>query len=352
MENATVKPKAVQATLSLVLLVTAMLTCVAVGVAAHFTPVFSDRIASEIARHRSLDGMYFYHGGYIGDGDQVLIGQIPDADFSHGGVYFIGASEMKLSIMPYILAPEERARIHNYSIGDFRHSDVKNYVRMLVEDAGMLKAGGDKTTIVLGMSSMMGRPRDWQRHDTHYVPDLLRRHGFYTFGEDGAIHQVAMNPVERFLRRERIYASRFLDTLVNTRSRVSIPKSVNHAEFMAYQMDDDWREEMVKQVAFVGETIDYLRERGVRVIVVFPPIQSWQAQMPYQKHYRDVLQPVLDSRHVEVLDFSDMLPDSEFGDSVHARYSGQIKMHEAYLKLAREALAEDGSALAKSGIGE
>jgi hypothetical protein len=46
------------------------------------------------------------------------------------------------------------------------------------------------------------------------------------------------------------------------------------------------------------------------------------------------------------------LPDSEFGDSVHARYSGQIKLHEAYAKLARDALSGSGPPPAKHEMGE
>jgi hypothetical protein len=341
-----------QGLLSTTLLAVVVLTCVAVGVAAHFTPVFANRLASEIQRHREVDGMYRFNGGYIDGGDDVLVGQIPVADYSRGGVYFIGASETKMSIMPYLLPPAERALIHNFSLGDLRHSDVLHYVRMLVEEVGLLSAGGEKTTVFLGMSNMMGRPRDWNRYDSHYVPELFERHGFYTFDEDGGIHKVAMSPVERFLRRERIYASRFLHTLTAIKSRVAIPVPEDHEKLMVYQMDDDWRDEMVRQAAYVGETIDYLRARGVRVIVLFPPIQSWQKQMPYQKHYRDVLQPVLNARQVDVVDFSHLLPDSEFGDSVHARYSGQIKLHEAYAKLARDALSGSGPPPAKHEMGE
>jgi hypothetical protein len=341
-----------QAWLSAALLGVIVLTCAAVGWAAHFTPVFANHLARENERHRALDGMYFFNGGYIDDGDEVLVGQIPEADYSHGGVYFIGASETKMSIMPYILPPEQRALIHNYSLGDLRHIDVLHFVRLLVEEQGLLSAGGSKTTIFLGMSSMMGRPRDWNRHDTHYVPDLFERHGFYTFDVDEGIHQVEMNPVERFLRRERIYASRFLNTLTATKSRVSIPTPEDHHEFMAYQMDEGWREEMERQAVHLGETIDYLRARDVRVIILFPPIQSWQDAMPYQRRYRQILQPVLEQRKVEIADFSDLLPDSEFGDSVHARYSGQIKMHEAYSKLARAALSSRAPAPAIASKGD
>jgi hypothetical protein len=47
---------------------------------------------------------------------------------------------------------------------------------------------------------------------------------------------------------------------------------------------------------------------------------------------------VLAARGVPMIDQRDLLTDDEFGDAVHARYEGQLKLHDAYLDLARDAL--------------
>ena len=51
---------------------------------------------------------------------------------------------------------------------------------------------------------------------------------------------------------------------------------------------------------------------------------------------------VLAARSVPLIDQRDWLADAEFGDAVHARYNGQLKLHDAYLDLARDALDDMG----------
>jgi hypothetical protein len=320
----------------------ACLTCLAVGLAAHYSPVIDNHIESDLERQREINGMYFYSGGYVDGGDNVLLGQVARADFSRGGVYFIGASETAISIRPWELPPEEQALIHNYSLGDLRHRDVLHYVRSLVEDHGLLQAGGEKTTIILGLSYQMTRGRDFALEKDRYVPTLFERHGFYTYDVEGGVHLAPMTPAERFLRAERIYANGFLQIFLQPKSEVKVRKQTPQEfhDYLSEAMGPDWLANLEEEVRYIGETIDYLQARGVRVRAIYPPMASWQQGLPFDAAYRERLKPILEARNVPVSDFKDLLPDDDFGDAIHARYTGELKMHNAYRKLALKALAD------------
>lgn len=334
-----------QLRLSLMVLAAMCLTAVAVAFLAHWTNVIPAQAASELEFHRKTNGTLFYDGGYIDDGDYVLLGQIPKDDYSRGGVYFIGASEMKASIMPWALPPEERKLIHEYSIGDLRHREVRHYLRTLVEDHGLLEAGGEKTTVILDLCYMLARKKDFSIPIDRYTELLFERHRFYTYDWDKGIHRVPLTALERFYRVERDYANRFVRYSLMPRSRVRpfVPSDEWKRKHLNTVMGENWREQMQADVQDLAETLDYLQKRNVRIRAIFPPSGSWNKELPYEAAYREMIAPILAARNVPVSDFSTFLPDSDFGDDVHARYSGQLKLHDAYRKLALEELTAMGT---------
>ncbi|HET9232485.1 MAG TPA: hypothetical protein VFO00_14455 [Vitreimonas sp.] len=322
--------------LALMLAAAACATFVAAAAGAHFTPVIQDHVERQIERQAAVNGMYLYNDGYVDDGDYVLLGQIPNADFSRGGVYFIGPSEMKLTLMPWRLSPEESALIHNYSIGDFRHSDVHQYVRMLVEEAGLLQAGAERTTIFLGLSTEMTR-----EPSRRYIGALFERHGHYTFDRSGEMHIRAMSPAERAYRLGRNSANRFLSILFLAPNKVRTLREIEQLPENQLR-SGDWRPAMEMEVRILGQTIDYLQARGVDVRAIYPPQASWRRDVDYSRPYFEMVSAVLAARSVPLIDQRDLLADAEFGDAVHARYNGQLKLHDAYLDLARDALDDMG----------
>lgn len=348
MESSAATARTLQGRLSAVLLGAVVLTCIAVGLAAHFTPVMGNYLDRQLERQRAVNGMLMYDGGYTDDGGYVLLGQLPDADYSRGGVYFIGASETKISIRPWELPPAESALIHNYSLGDLRHSDVLHYVRFLVEENRLLEAGPEKTTIVLGMSYQMTRTRDFSYPPDRYVPELFERHGMYNYDPNAGIDREPMTPLESFLRLQRVRASRFLQILFSSPEKKVSDERATPEELRRYlveQMGRDWLPEMKRQVAYVGKTIDYLRSLGVNVRVILPPEGSWHDGLPYDETYRALLATTFKTRDVPVTDLRDVLRDSDFGDAVHARYSGEKLLHGIYRGIALQALSEMGTEL-------
>lgn len=328
-----------------VLLASVLGTAAATVALAGSTSVIADHVAREDALHESSNGVHFYDGGYTDDGDYVLLGEMPYEDYSRGGVYFIGSSETRASIMPWRLPPGEQALISNYALGDLRHREIESYLRMLIEERGLLSAGAGKTTIILPLYYPLARPKDLSVAIDQYVKLLFERHRFYTYDWTDGIHESGISGVERFLRIQRDTANRFLQILITQPSRVRPFRATETwmRDHLIEVMGDNWEAVMDSETPYLAKTLDYLMEKGVRVVVVYPPMGSWHDALPYSAAYRKKVEPLLAERNLNVVDYSDLLADEEFGDDMHARYSGQLKLHAAYRELALAQLAAMGT---------
>lgn len=327
-----------QRRLSLGLLAALALTFLGVGLLAHFSPVIPRYVEEQIRRHQEINGVYVYAGEYADTGDYVLTGLLPEADYSRGGVYFFGASNMIVSLMPWKLPPGERALIHNYSMGAFTHRETHYFVKNLVEEQGFLQAGGDKVTVVLGLH--IGLFRDDQKEF-----DVFRRYGSYRFDPATGLHLNPAGPVMQFLRRERIYANQFLRIVTLRPSQIRIPFVQNppaHQEAWRRVMGPRWRENLQMQTGHLAALLDYLQQRNVRIHVVFTPYPSWQDELPFPAAYRAAVMPLLESHKIPITDLAHLLPDEDFTDASHSRYTGQLKIHEICRELAMRALADMG----------
>ena len=333
-----------QLRLCLLLLATLCVVIAGVAVLARTTPVFSQHVARELELLRQTNGLYYFDNAYVDEGDYVLLGQIEQDDFSRGGVYFIGSSELNMGLMDWALTPGERRLIHNYSIGDLKHTEMRHYLRMLTEDTDLLQAGGDKTTIILGLSFQLARRRQGEM----YVENLFERHRLYAYDWQGGIHRRDLPDYERAWIIERDRASRFLHKVFmpSSRIRTEADTPVEMREHMHRVMAGDWREAMQSEVAELAATIDDLQARGVRVWALYPPSGSWQDEMPYEAAYRDMVGPILEARGVPLTDYGDLLPDAQYMDALHARHDGQLSIHRAYHALALRALADMGTEVA------
>jgi hypothetical protein len=339
-----------QLRLSLTFMAAVCFTSLGIVLLAHFSPVIPHYIAQELARQRQINGIYYYDAGYADAEDYVLIGQVPQDDYSRGGVYFFGASGTTISIMPWELPLAERTLIHNYALGDLSHRELRYFLRSLIEEHDLLQAGGRKTTVMLCLFYGMARRKSGANH---FVARLFPRHGFYSYDPEDGIYRVPMSSLERFLRRERVYANRFLQILTVPYSDVIASEKPNPAKYQAMwikSIGPNWQGEMAAQVDDLAALLDYLQERKVPVRVIFPPRGTWHDGLPFDAAYRNMLQPILESRKIPVTDLSRLLPDEDFGDAGHLRYSGQWKLHRVYRELALRALEEMGTELHPSRL--
>jgi hypothetical protein len=324
------------------LLAASMFACAAtVVLLAHFTRVLPDLLDREIARMREIDGVYLYDGGYVDDADYVLLGLLPRADHHNGGVFFIGDSQLRAAFMPTELPASEQALIRNYSIGDLHHRDQRYFIKMLVDEFGLLDGGAEHTTIVLGISHNMARPRVYA--DGSYVNDAFQRHGLYTYPAGaGAMHRSPMPAPERFVRVQHDIASRFLLTVSGLRASRVKPFTPALRTVRAIRLDDNWREAMVSEVHELSQLLDYLRARRVRVIAIISPSGSWERQLPYERAYLDMVEPVFAARNMRLIDQTRLLSDEEIADNTHPTYRGRIRLQAIDRALALQALEDMG----------
>jgi hypothetical protein len=219
---------------------------------------------------------------------------------------------------------------------------------MLVEEHGLLRAGGERTTVIFALNYPMSRIKNGSR----YVPSLFTRHGLYTYDWTGGVHDAPMPTFERYAEVERSIAGRVFHILFGiTMSHVQAEpftrqRIIDHAHAM---MGEGWRPIMEREVREFSASIDYLQARGVHVRAFFAPAGSWEDELGYEAAYRSLVTPVLEARNVPVADYSGFLPDGDFMDGIHARYSGQRRMHEETHRMALEALVDMGTHVSGDG---
>ncbi|MDX2236225.1 MAG: hypothetical protein NW203_01560 [Hyphomonadaceae bacterium] len=336
------------ALLSLLLLAAASATWAGAVALGRHTPIVRNFIAAELEEQRRTNGALQYHGGFVDDGDFLLMGEVAQADYSRGGVYFFGSSETRTTIKPWELAPGERALIHNYSIADVRHREVYFFIRMLIEERGLLQAGAGRTSIILPTYYFMGRIKDpkvrlWE----DYVEKLFERHGEYAYDWDSGIHVRPVSEAERAVRRWRDEAHRFMQIATGARRSLVYPGLRDDAEVAALvgrEFPPEWRGIMDEELDYFERTLDYLADKGVRVVVLFPPLAPVHDTMPYRGAYQRDVARILTGRTVRIADYRDVFPPAPIetnrfiADHVHMRYAGQERLHAAYRDLALDEL--------------
>lgn len=327
--------------LPLLMAASVVLTFALAVLLARWTPAIADHVARELEREQATNGLYLYDAGYADDADYVLLAQLPFADFSRGGVLFLGDSKANAAIRTWELPPEERALIHNFSIGDLRYLELRQYLEMLVEEFGLLEAGGGRTTVFLSLSRQMTRPLDYAKGG--YVRHAFRRHGLYDYDAHADIHRIPSSPFELWLRSMRNDAQRFLAIAFHMRpSRVKLlAPNEQTPEFNS--MGSDWRAAMDREVMELAAALDYLQARGAHVRVIFRPTGTWEAELPYEAAHRALVMPILEARGIPILDQSDALTDSEFMDSTHPSHQARRRLHEIDRQMALDALHDMGT---------
>jgi hypothetical protein len=313
-------------------------TCAAIVWLAHASPVIPGFAERELALQREANGVYLYDAGFVDEVDWLLLDQIPSGDTSRGGVYFIGDSAMKVALHDWLLPPEERRLIHNYSIGALRHSDANALVRMLVEDFDLLRAGGERTTIFLSCSYYLARPPIEGVKFSYFI----ERHGLYTYSEEGGMHPASLLPWDRFLKVQREAATRFLEIVFGQRRSRVLPINPELKSPESRPIEGDWPAALDREVGELDDLIAYLQARGVNVVAIFPPSGSWEDRLRYDTEYRAAVAPVLQKHGVRLIDQSDLVSDEEFADRNHPTFQAGLALHELNRRAALEALTAAG----------
>jgi hypothetical protein len=276
--------------------------------------------------------------------EQVLYEDLPTMDFSRGGVCFFGASEVQFSTKLWELPPETQALVHNFGMPACSQESELVWLRYLVEQKGMLKAGGGKTLVVLGTSYHQAF------HPTRTMPaafvDSLEGHGLFACDAQQGIHPLQVNPVAKFIDFEQTRQARcmvmirdvFLHQLARWRHHgAELPRPQDPALYQDWrrtELGPQWKEKIDATAQVFRETIDYLRARHVQIRVVLMPLGSWEDALPYAAEYQQHITAICAEQQIPVLDWSKLLADDDFADSVHSDVFGMEKVQATYLDVA------------------
>jgi hypothetical protein len=298
------------------------------------------------SKWKKLIPLFCTNDHFLDAEDRVLHEQIPSADFSHGGVYFVGASNITWGLKLWDQPATTRALINNLATEGSNHADHFDMIRFLVESEGLLAAGAEKTLIVivadyhLTHEARVGeKPRDLPRSN-------WTRRGFYTVHREGVIQRSRLSPVLKALIRERAKITGLLKELVNIayvplkRERVHDPRFYN--DEWKRIMKPDWQERIRVDLDSFARSIDYLKRRGAKLTVVQMPRGSWEANVPFNQYYDELLVKICDAGGVKIHDFTRLVPDDDFADSVHLTPSGIEKFQAAVMPICIDHLRSTG----------
>jgi len=332
---------------ALSLIATVAVTTVAIDLLARFQPL-ADRIqARDLERFVRGEEFFPNRGNFIEFEDRLLVDEIPNADHSHGGVYFFGASDLKWALETWMLPREVRPLVGNYGVGALSHVFELQFLRFLIEDEHLLSAGRDKTEIILGVS--WSNAVSW-KPEAYFGP-LWSRHGLYTYSPENGIHEASLSPFQRRLRTERARCSGFVGGNFNRLAR-AIMTSLGLPLEAADQIKDPaqvsaWvrtnthlpKASVETQVRAFDDLLAYLQAQGVGVTVVFLPHRRAFDELPLVGVYHDEVTRICRARSIETVDLTHLLSEDEFWDMGHPNYRGLQKTNAALMDVAAPYLA-------------
>ncbi|MEE8452059.1 MAG: hypothetical protein V3R99_09100 [Thermoguttaceae bacterium] len=350
------KTARLQSFVSLAVALVVLATCVGIDLLARNERLAGWVQSGRLERWEAADSTYQHALGFVDFENRLLIDEIPQADYSRGGVYFVGSSTVVMSLMTWELPPQWRDLIHNYGISGAGHTQQFHFVRYLVEHENLLAAGGRQTTIVLGLFYGNAAPNE-AGPNGRYVGELFRSHGLFSYDEAAGIHPAAMSDSQRLFLYEKARCGNFirrslynagLSGDLNIGIRPDIRPTPDYSirqrqEFWQRRMGADWVATMAEEVEALARMVDYLQDREVRVLGVFMPLGSWHDELPYADAYRRRVTSVCREGSVRLIDLAGLLDDEHFSDSVHLRCRGQRKLHACLTQIAVERLRAAGT---------
>jgi hypothetical protein len=287
--------------------------------------------------------------GYFADfEDRLVLEELPAADYSKGGVYLLGSSNAKWATHLWDLPADQRALIHNYGIGGSNYKFLNQFVHFLIAQQHLLQAGPQKTFLILGVSY---QNISHGLEPTDFAPALWTRHGLYTYSPTTGIQPTPMLPFLRGPVAEQQQIGGLISALSHAASDRFRPTSHEPRQHRPreYQqtrietMGPAWETTLQQQAAEFDTLLKYLHAQNVKVAVVFLPMGTWEKDLPFQAAFEKQMSGACLINGIAPLDWTRLLDDDDFADSVHANLSGMEKLQQAFLSLARPFLEQSGA---------
>jgi hypothetical protein len=326
---------------SLGLVVVIAATYAAVALAARSERFAAHVLARQEERWERTNGLYQEHVDYLDAEDKVLLHDLPNADYSRGGLYLLGSSTMQHAAIPWHWPSEMNA--HLWAIKSANFKEQFQFVQFLAESEGWLAAGGDKPTVVLGLSHLDARMKLPGLVDADFVTALFKRHDLYEYTQEAGMSRLPLPGPVRAWRLERLRDYEFLKSTWNEyiapnaevhRRRTGRPgEDAGARAFLAKQLGgENWESTQQTQLAELSAMIDYLHSHKVRVAALLLPIMTWNDEQPFAAAFSQRAHELCQAKNVPLLDLARSVPDDEFFDDTHLAYRGQKRIDPQILE--------------------
>jgi hypothetical protein len=328
-QTGSLQARRAQSRVSLLLLALLLATCLGTDLLARNRGL--ERLFSAESRELADKNhtVFSYTGNFIDFEERLVLDEIPRADFSNGGVYFFGTSNVKWAFQTWDLPADQRQYIGNYGIGASNHKDQLEFIRYLIEQRGFL-AAGDRDLVVLGVSFHLAHA---DSPSGGYWASLLRRRGLYAVAADGRVAPVSMNGVERWLRVEQARCAGFiwnlgrlaqgwLTAFRGSRHPVAHDGEKYRQGWRAF-MGDHWQQNLDVAMNSLRETISLVKSHHAKVKVMLLPQGIWMDPLPFKSQYEAKVRDVCAETNTPLIDRSHAMGDEDFVDSNHLTVEGQ-----------------------------
>jgi hypothetical protein len=308
-------------------------------------------VPRRVAQWKVQGGMYADGRFYQGAEDRLLYGVIPSADYSHGGIYFTGASMTERSLMIWDWPADEQKLVHNYCIAAANHSEQALLIRYLVEHQNLLQAGGAKTVICTELAfgdASQSKTREFVEIDTIWK-SFFEHYGLYRVDTAAGIQTAGPVGFSRSARLMEIrtnlfwnWAEQFAHLSVSNPSVIAGNKMepAEARDYWSRRMGPDWEAAMDDQLRQYADLIDFLHSKQVTVVGIRMPQGSWFEHFPQAVRYREKVLPLLARKGVELVDLSHAADDADFADASHLNYQGAVKIQPALRAVAEKYIRE------------
>jgi len=300
-----------------------------------------------LAKWKATNGLYYDKRFYGDDSDRFMFDDLPAADFSHGGVCFIGSSTLRYTVCRYELPPDLRPLIQNCAVSASNYSQQRQLLQFLLDHRGMRHSGRGRSLVLIQLYFFNATHYNAFRNEIWH--DRWIRDGLYTFDNNGALQDLPLNPLQRGARLAQLrddkfwaWANRAVRGRMNdVRPVLSLTREQIYSNTME-ALNPDWSAGMDLELQQLAGTLDDLDAAGVKVVPLFFPIPTWFDGFAPNTKYRTGVDAVLRNRGLTPLDLSRALPDSDFADSVHLTYTGVHKIRPILIDVAEKFITEQG----------
>jgi hypothetical protein len=330
--------------LSIFLIVVIVATVLAVDRLALSDMLLDAVMRWELGRFEAGETFFPNRGNFLESEDRLILDEIPKADFSRGGAYFFGSSDLKWSLKTWELPAEVRPFVGNFGLGGMNHTFELQFIRHLVEHQGLLHAGGERNLVVLGVAHTNAFVA--RMPERSYFGSLWPRHGLYSYDAESGIRPVEMSRLTEFLRTRKARWSGFIGGSVNRAARVAVEKagfSISSESAIArdpeavrrivLETHRNWEQELPLQIGELGRLFVYLRREGVPVTVALLPHRRSLDSLPVIQAYRDSVSELCAASSIPLVDLSRLLNDEDFFDVNHPNARGLARTHEHLMEI-------------------